>query len=387
MRRLPCLLTLAALALVVACRGANSSAPADPAAPAAAASGGFTVETVAAHLEIPWSLSFLPDGRLIFTERPGRIGILDLKGALPAKPTPVTGIPEEVSPVGEGGLMGLALHPQFGTNHWLYLSFTYSAGGRDFRNRVVRYRLDGTHLTELKVIVPELPGAGVHDGCRLRFGPDGKLYITTGDSAQRELAQKMDSLGGKILRLNDDGTVPADNPFPGSPIFTFGHRNPQGIDWQPGTKRCYEAEHGPSGFDGPGGGDEVNYIEAGKNYGWPVIHHRQTNEGMVSPIAEYTPATAPSGCSFYTGDKFSAWKGNLFVCFLRGEDLQRLSFDRTDPNKVLTNEGLFHGKYGRLRDCLTGPDGALYFCTSNQDGRGSPAADDDRILRIVPAPR
>jgi len=374
-------LTFAALAVSLGCQNANSSAPASGDAAA------FTIETVAANLRVPWSLAFLPDGRLIYTERPGRVSILDLKGALPATPVPVTGTPEEVAPAGEGGLMGLALHPQFAANHWLYLSLTYSEAARQFRNRVVRYRLDGTHLTDRKVILDALPGAGVHDGCRLRFGPDGKLYVTTGDSAQRELAQQMDSLAGKILRLNDDGSIPGDNPFPNSLIYTFGHRNPQGIDWQPGTKRCYEAEHGPSGFDGPGGGDEVNYIEAGKNYGWPVIHHRQTHEGMVSPIAEWTPATAPSGCSFYTGDKFPAWKGNLFVCFLRGADLQRLVIDAADPGKVVTNTGLFNGRYGRLRDCVTGPDGALYFCTSNQDGRGSPAADDDRILRLVPAPR
>ena len=233
----------------------------------------FKVETVIPNLEIVWSIVWAPDGRMIFTERPGRVRVYE-NGKL--RPQPLFTVPD-VEPKGESGLMSVALHPQFAANHLLYLSYAYNTGGQLVR--VVRYRETPNGLTDRKVIIENIPAAQFHAGCRLRFGPDGKLYITTGDATQRELGQQLDSLAGKILRLNDDGTVPSDNPFVGQAnarpeIWTYGHRNPQGIDWQPVTNFLWETEHGPSGFDGPGGGDEVNIIERGKNYGWPVIHHR-----------------------------------------------------------------------------------------------------------------
>ncbi len=298
----------------------------------------FKVETVIPNLEVVWSIVWAPDGRMIFTERPGRVRVYE-NGKL--RPTPLFTVPD-VEPGGESGLMSVALHPQFASNF--------------------------------------------HAGCRLRFGPDGKLYVTTGDATKRELAQKLDSLAGKILRLNDDGTVPPDNPFVGKAnarpeIWAYGSRNSQGIDFQPGSNLLFETEHGPSGFDGPGGGDEVNIIERGKNYGWPVIHHRATQAGMESPLLEYTPACAPASGVFYRGSTLPAFKGNFFFGCLRGERIIRVTLD---GRRVVSQENLLEGKYGRIRDIDEGPDGLIYFSTSNRDGRGHPASDDDRIMRMAP---
>jgi glucose/arabinose dehydrogenase len=222
---------------------------------------------------------------------------------------------------------------------------------------------------------------------RCRFGPDGKLYVATGDSTDWNLAQRLDSLAGKVLRLNDDGTVPQDNPFVGQKdarpeIWTYGNRNPQGLAWQPGSGLLFETEHGPSGFEGRGvGGDEVNIIERGKNYGWPEIHHTQTRTGMEAPLLEYTPACAPGSGMFYDGPAFPDYKGNFFFGCLGGTRIIRVVLD---GRKVVSQENMFSGTYGRIREMEQGPDGFIYFSTSNRDGRGSPAKDDDRIMRIVP---
>jgi glucose/arabinose dehydrogenase len=340
----------------------------------------FKVETVVENLQVPWSIVWAPDGRMIFTERPGRVRVYE-NGKLRSEPLFVV---PDVEPRGESGLMSIALHPQFGSNHLLYLSYAYNANGQQVR--VVRYRETSNGFTERKVIVENIPAAQFHAGCRLRFGPDGKLYITTGDATERELAQKLDSLAGKTLRLNDDGTVPNDNPFVGRPnarpeIWTYGNRNGQGIDFQPGTNLLWETEHGPSGFDGLGGGDEVNILEPGKNYGWPVIHHRATHEGMESPVLEYTPACAPASGMFYRGSQFPQFKNNFFFGCLVGTRIIRVVLN---GRQVVSQENLLERKYGRIRDIAEGPDGFIYFSTSNRDGRGSPANDDDRILRLVP---
>jgi glucose/arabinose dehydrogenase len=340
----------------------------------------FRVETVIGNLRVPWSIVWAPDGRMIFTEREGRVRVYE-NGKL--RPEPLFSVPD-VEPSGESGLMGLALHPQFASNHLLYLSYVYRTDNQYVR--VVRYRETGTGLTDRKVIIEGIPSAQFHAGCRLRFGPDGKLYITTGDATRRELAQMLDSLAGKILRLNDDGTIPPDNPFVGKQgarpeIWSYGHRNPQGIDWQPGTNLLFETEHGPSGFDGPGGGDEVNIVEKGKNYGWPVIHHTQTHPGMEAPLLEYTPSCAPASGMFYRGTAFPQFSGNFFFGCLAGKRIIRVVLD---GRRVVSQENLLEGKFGRIRDVAQGPDGYLYFSTSNHDGRGSPAADDDRIIRLQP---
>lgn len=341
----------------------------------------FKVETVIPNLEVVWSIVWAPDGRMIFTERPGRVRVFE-SGRLRTQPLFVV---PDVEPKGESGLMSVALHPQFASNHFLYLSYAYNSGSQQVR--VVRYRETPNGFTDRKVIIESIPAAQFHAGCRLRFGPDGKLYITTGDATDRALAQKLDSLAGKTLRLNEDGSVPNDNPFVGQAnarpeIWTYGNRNGQGIDFQPGTNLLWETEHGPSGFDGPGGGDEVNILERGKNYGWPVIHHRDTRAGMEAPILEYTPACAPASGMFYRGSVFTQFKGNFFFGCLRGEGIIRVV---ADGRRAVSQEMLLQGKYGRIRDIAEGPDGLIYFSTSNRDGRGQPAKDDDRIMRLVPA--
>jgi glucose/arabinose dehydrogenase len=339
----------------------------------------FKVEKVVGGLQVPWSIVWAPDGRMIFTERVGRIRVFE-NGSL--KPQPLFVVPD-VEPTGESGLMSVVLHPQFATNHLLYLSYAYAGAG--VRVRVVRYREAPEGFVDRKVIIEDIPAAQFHAGCRLRFGPDGKLYITTGDATQRELAQRLDSLAGKTLRLNDDGSVPNDNPFIAQAnarpeIWSYGHRNSQGMDWQPGSNLMFQTEHGPSGFDGPGGGDEVNIVERGKNYGWPLIHHKESRAGLESPLLEYTPACAPASGMFYRGSAFPQFKGNFFFGCLRGERLIRVTLD---GRRVLSQEDLIT-KYGRIRDVAEGPDGFLYFSTSNRDGRGTPTTDDDRILRLVP---
>jgi len=375
--------TYALIALLIALGVACSQAPAGRGAgeiqTSAQSNTNFKIEKVAGGLEVPWSIVWASDGRMIFTERPGRVRVME-KGTL--NPKPLFVVPD-VEQSGESGLMSVALHPQFNSNHFIYLSYAYTTGG--VKVRVVRYRETPEGFVDRKVIIEDLPAAQFHAGCRIRFGPDGKLYVTTGDATQRALAQKLDSLAGKTLRLNDDGTVPQDNPFVGQQnarpeIWSLGHRNAQGMDWQPGSNLMFQTEHGPSGFDGPGGGDEVNIVEKGKNYGWPTIHHTQTAAGLESPLLEYTPACAPASGAFYRGSVFPQFKGNFFFGCLRGERLIRVTLD---GRRVVNQEDLIKN-YGRIRDVAEGPDGYLYFSTSNRDGRGKPATDDDRILRLVP---
>jgi aldose sugar dehydrogenase len=340
----------------------------------------FRVETAAANLEVPWAIAFAPDGRIFVTERPGRVRVIE-QGKLRTEPVATI---RDVASVEESGLMDLTLHPQFASNHYLYLAYAYRDSGA--RVRVVRFRETAGSLVEPRVIIENIPAAPNHAGTRIRFGPDGKLYVTTGDAIELELPQRLDSLAGKTLRLNGDGGVPQDNPFIGQPnarpeIWSYGHRNAQGIAWQPGSGAQFQTEHGPSGFDGPRGGDEVNIVERGQNYGWSVIHHTQTKEGMIAPLLEYTPAVAPASALFYRGAAFPQFRGDFFFGNLKGECLIRV---KLDGRRVVDQERLLQGQYGRIREVAEGPDGAIYFSTSNRDGRGKPAPNDDRILRLIP---
>lgn len=336
------------------------------------------VEVVAGGLETLWAIAFAPDGRIFLTERAGRIRIIK-DGKLQKEPWMVLDAYE----TGEAGLMGLALDPEFSRNRFVYAAYSYRDPGGALKNRLVRLREDpATARGEReRVLVDEVAASNNHNGGRVKFGPDRRLYWTMGDAQYTRFSQDLSSLNGKILRLNPDGTVPADNPFAGSPVYSYGHRNPQGLAWQPGSGRLYSTEHGPSGFLDCCR-DEVNLIEAGKNYGWPAIRGDEIQEGMVVPVLHSgsSETWAPGGATFVTR---GAWAGSLLFAGLRGQSLYRLVLNPKDPRKVVSFERLFSRRFGRLRDIAEGPDGKIYMLTSNRDGRGRPAPDDDRVLRIT----
>jgi glucose/arabinose dehydrogenase len=341
----------------------------------------FKVETVAAGLEVPWAFAWLPTGEMLVTERKGRVRMVV---GTKLNPEPVFVVPD-VEPSSESGLMDISVHPEFAKNGFIYLAYAYNSDGK--RVKVMRYKYVEGAFTEPKVIIENVPGAPNHAGMRARFGPDMKLYVTTGDSTDWKLAQDNNSLAGKTLRLNDDGTVPKDNPFVGKPgyrpeIWSTGHRNAQGIAWQRGGP-MFQTEHGPSGFEGKGGGaDEVNIVEKGKNYGWPEIWGKTAKPGMVTPLLEYSPACAPASATFYYGSLFPDLNGNFLFGCLRGERIVRVQLS---GRNVLAQENILEGRVGRIREVAQGPEGFIYFSTSNRDGRGRPSIDDDRIMRLVPA--
>lgn len=338
------------------------------------------VDTFASDLEVPWSLAFAPDGRLFISERPGRIRVVE-DGIL----VPEAWATLAVRAAGEGGLMGLALDPNFTVEPWVYVCFTFNDGGA-VQNRIIRIREVDAHGSNQEILVPRFPGANIHDGCRLKFGPDGKLYATSGDAAQRSQAQDLGSVAGKILRLEPDGSIPSDNPFGGSYVYSYGHRNPQGLAFDPDTGRLFETEHGPSGEIGIGNYDEVNIIAPGVNYGWPNAVGAPGVASLRDPLLAYPErAVPPAGATFYSGRLIPQWAGNLLFATLGSRHLQRVVIGA--DVQVIALERLFEidngvGVYGRLRDVIEGPDGALYVATSNRDGRGTPAEDDDRILRL-----
>ena len=337
---------------------------------------GVEVQTVAENLEIPWAIAFAPDDRIFFTERNGSLRVIE-DGKL--NPQPIFEL--EVGG-GEGGLLGLALDPNFEENHFIYLYYTYSDFLSTF-NKVVRYTENNNQLSNETILIDKIPGSFVHDGGRIKFGPDEKLYITTGDAANANFAQDLESLAGKILRINYDGSIPQDNPFEDSPVFSYGHRNPQGFDWEPSSGILVATEHGPSGERGFAH-DEVNVIEIGKNYGWPEVVGGEHDDRYVDPILHTGDDTwAPSGATFYDSDNIPDWEGKFFVATLRGSHLRMLELDLTQ-NQVVKSTALFSNEFGRLRDATMGPDGNLYILTSNNDGRGSTFPNHDKILRVVP---
>ena len=338
---------------------------------------GVRVEVVAENLAVPWSIDWTPDGTALFTERGGSLRSIQ-NGTLVSEPL----LTHSANTI-EGGLLGIAVDPDFGENNYIYLYYTYDEPGTDTNaNKAVRYTFVDGAVTEDLVLIDGIPGGAFHDGGRIQFGPDGKLYIATGDGGHPDLAQEPDSLAGKILRINPDGTVPGDNPFAGSPVWSLGHRNPQGMDWDE-SGNLVVTEHGPSGWRGVAH-DEINLIAPGANYGWPVIIGDETAEGMERAVMNTGNDTwAPSGAEFYDGDRIPQWTGKYFVATLRGNHLHMVDLD-LQGNTVVSHSRLFQDEFGRLRDVQTGPDGFLYLLTSNRDGRGSASPNDDRILRIVP---
>jgi glucose/arabinose dehydrogenase len=342
----------------------------------------FKVVTLTEGLEHPWGLAFLPDGRMLVTERPGRLRVVAADGKL--DPRPVEGLPA-IAETGQGGLLDVALHPQFRDNRWVYLSYA-ARGDRGVGTEVLRGKLSGHRLEDTQVLFRMQPksGGGRHFGSRLVFDRAGYLFITLGDRGDQDRAQRLNDHAGSVIRLHDDGRVPADNPFAGRAgalpqKYTLGNRNMQGAALHPETGVLWTHEHGPQG------GDEVNVIRPGRNYGWPVITYGVNygvgtkigegthKAGMEQPLHKWVPSIAPSGMAFYTGDKFPRWRGDLFVGSLKFQLLVRL---KLDGETVVQEERVLEGELGRIRDVRVGPDGYIYLLTDSSDGA---------LVRLEPA--
>lgn len=355
---------------LIGCASAGAAPPPDKVFHTEAAS--FRVTEVAGGLSHPWGLAFLPDGGMLVTERGGRLRLID-EGRL--VPEPIGGVPQ-VYASGQGGLLDVAVDPAFARNGLVYLSYADS-DSTGTTTRVVRARLDGSRLVENEVIFDGKPRASGrnHYGSRLAFGPEGMLYISIGERQERDRAQELDDHGGKIIRIHPDGRVPQDNPFVSRSgaqpeIWSYGHRNPQGLAFRPGTDELWEQEHGARG------GDEVNLVHRGLNYGWPVITHGvdysglpigvgKVKAGMEQPAFVWTPSIAPSGLAFYQGDAFPEWQGDMLVGALKFELLVRLTMD---GQRIVAEERMLEGELGRIRDVRVGPDGLVYILNDEDEG-------------------
>jgi aldose sugar dehydrogenase len=367
-------------------------------APERKANVAFDQSTVATGLQNPWGLVFLPGGKMLVSERPGRLRVVNADGTLVA--TAVAGLPA-VDPRGQGGLLGLAIDPNFATNRLLYWSYTELQADGTNNTATARGRFvddaSAPRVENVQVIFHQAPSLNstLHYGGRLVFGRDGTLFLTVGERSITEgrmQAQKMDSLLGKVIRLNADGSVPKDNPFVGKAgvrpeIWSFGHRNVQAATLHPTTGELWEVEHGTNG------GDEVNIARKGKDYGWPTIAYgieyqggritgdEQVKVGMEQPVYYWDPNIAPSGLVFYTGSAFPAWKGSLFVGGLGSTALVRLV---VEGEKVVGEERLLQENKERIRDVVQGPDGNLYLLTDAPAGRGGGPPTSGRIIKIAP---
>jgi glucose/arabinose dehydrogenase len=378
-----CLL-LSALLFLAACSGCRKS-QAKTAPDCLLVEDGFgpdgavpiTVDIVAEGLNTPWGIAWLPGGDALVTERPGHIRLLR-QGVL--QPAPVATVP--IAESSEGGLLGIAAHPDFASNRLFYVYATHDANGST-RNRVERWTLseDRTSATFERVILGDIPASKYHDGGRIRFGPDGMLYVGTGDARDPDNSQNLDTPSGKLLRLTPDGEVPTDNPFPGKATFLLGVRNAQGFDWKD-ADTLYFTDHGPSGDTLRRGHDEVNVVRKGDNLGWPTLYSCEAGEGLVTPSLTWEDAVPPGGAALYTGDAIPEWKGSLLVGSLGSRHLHRVAFSPDNPAQVTQHEVYLRNTWGRLREVSMGPDGHLYVTTSNCDGRGDCGARKDLILRI-----
>lgn len=354
---------------------------------------GIAVSVFVSGLEAVWSLQFAPDGRLFLTERPGRIRVVHRDGGLDEIPWARV---ESADTRGEGGLLGLALHPRFPEEPWVYVMYT-ARKGDGLVNRVARYREVEGRGTNPEIMIDDLPAATNHNGGRLRFGPDGMLYIGAGDAYVPELAQDRASPAGAILRVTPEGRVPHDNPWPGNPIWAMGLRNPNAMAFRPRDGVFFAGDHGPTSEWrnlGIRDRDEINIIRRGANYGWPVAVGAPALPGFVDPLLAFDPSAPPGDLVFYDAALLPDLRGDLFLSTLRAEALIRIRFqDPADPDRVTSIERWFntaprgHSVHGRLRSLTVGPDGALYVGTSNRDGRGAARPGDDRVLRIAPAGR
>ncbi len=322
--------------------------------------GEYHYEVLAANLDAPWEIVILPDGEILVTESVGRLSLID-QGR--------TSTIHEFEEVGDAGLLGMTLGPDFDVEAYLYLYYAYE----DTFNRVSRFLFDGDGLGEEEVIIDQIPGHRFHSGGRLVFGPDDKLYITTGDAEEPDLSQDLNSLAGKVLRVNPDGTLPEDNPFEDSPVYAFGIRNAQGMAINPDSGGIFISDHGPTHQD------EINIIEPGKNYGWPLVSCGEGETEYQDPLICYEDFTlAPAGMDFFPAD--NDHPSALYVAGLRSEMVKRFTF--SEDGQVLEEHDLFQD-WGRIR-AVAYHQGALYLATSNRDGLGDPAEEDDRLIRLTP---
>lgn len=332
----------------------------------------YKIEIIAENLNVPWAIDISNEGKIYFTERPGTIRVIE-NGVL--NPQPLITFESPFISVDEGGLMGLVLDPNYSQNHYIYVVHSYRENNVTY-NRVVRLIENNNVATIDKILLDKIPGNRFHNGGRIKIGPDKKLYITTGDALNASLAQDISSLAGKILRIELDGRIPVDNPFPNSPVYSLGHRNPQGLAWN-SKNVLYSSEHGQSAYD------EINIITPGGNYGWPLVqgYEESTEITVEKPLVHSEENTwAPSGIAFINS---GPWKDKLLVATLRGKQLLVVSLN--DEGTVVENiESVIKDEYGRLREVIQGKDGSIYIATSNRDGRGDPDESDDKILRLIP---
>ncbi len=332
----------------------------------------YNIEVIAENLYVPWAIDISDDGKLYVTERSGAVRVIE-NGIL--NPDPLITFDPPFIAQGEGGLLGIALDPDFSQNHYLYVMHTYTEDNQTY-NRVVRLLEEDNKASIDLVIIDNIPGGVIHNGGRIKIGPDGKLYITTGDAIDSSSAQDPTSLSGKILRLELDGSIPSDNPIPNSPVYSLGFKNPQGLAWN-AQNTLYASEHGPTGYD------EINIIQPGGNYGWPLVLGDEMSvviDSIPPLIDSGNTIWAPSGIAFVNQ---GPWQGKLLVANLRGQQLLVMTLNE-EGTRVETMETGLLNEYGRLRDVIQAKDGAIYLTTSNRDGRGNPSAGDDKIIKLTP---